>query len=232
MRSAFAVATARRQGLPVSAPLTACLAFVLSFTTAVSAAEVRVQALFKDRAVLEIDGKREVLKVGEASAAGVTLKRADSRSAVLLIDGIEQEVQLGRHIGSRFRGPPDGARVAVYPDQSGMYFTQGNINGTPVEFLVDTGATHVVLNSSEARRIGIDYEKTGQPGQASTASGIVQTFNLKLATVSVGAIRLHDVSASIIVGESPTHVLLGNSFLGQLKLEREGRVLELMKPPP
>jgi aspartyl protease family protein len=113
-----------------------------------------------------------------------------------------------------------------------MYFTQGSINGTPVEFLIDTGATHVVLSASEARRIGIDFEKKGQAGQAETAAGVVQTFNLSLGTVSVGPIRLHDVSASIIVGDSPTHVLLGNSFLGRLKLEREGKVLELRKPPP
>lgn len=198
----------------------------------VEATEIRVQALFKDRAVLEIDGRREVLKVGEISDTGVQLRRADSESAVLVVDGIEQEVQLGRHIGSRFRAPPDGARVAIYPDGSGMYFTQGSINGTPVEFLVDTGATHVVLNSDEARRIGIDFEKLGRPGQASTASGMVPTFNLELSTVSVGPIRLHDVSASIIVGGSPPQVLLGNSFLGQLELKREGQVLELRKPPP
>jgi len=200
--------------------------------TPVQATEIRVQALFKDRAVLEIDGRREVLKVGESTDAGVQLKRADSRSAVLVIDGVEQEVLLGRHIGSRFRPPPDGAKVAIYPDRAGMYFTQGSINGTPVEFLVDTGATHLVLSSDEAQRIGIDFQKQGRPGQASTASGMVQTFNLELATVSVGPIRLHDVSASIIVGASPPQVLLGNSFLGQLELKREGQVLELRKPPP
>jgi len=196
-----------------------------------AATDVRVQALFKDRAVLEVDGKQVVLKAGAKHASGLELKRADSQSAVLLVDGVEQEVRLGNHIGSKFQAP-EGARVALYPDQAGMYFTSGSINGTPVEFLVDTGATHVVLNSTEARRIGIDFEKKGRPGQASTAAGMVSTWNLDLSTVTVGPIRLRDVSASIIVGDSPSQVLLGNSFLGKLKLKREGQVLELQQPPP
>jgi aspartyl protease family protein len=197
-----------------------------------SATDVRVQALFKDRAVLEVDGKQVVLKAGSTHASGLELKRADSQSAVLLMDGQEQEVRIGNHIGSRFSGPPEGAKVALYPDQGGMYFTPGIINGTPVEFLVDTGATHVVLNSNEAKRIGIDFERKGRPGQASTAAGVVSTWNLELGLVSVGPIKLRDVSASIIVGDSPPQVLLGNSFLGKLKLKRDGQVLELQQPPP
>jgi aspartyl protease family protein len=193
----------------------------------VVAADIRVLALFKGRAVVEINGKQETLKLGQPGRSGAVLQAADSQSATVLIDGQEIKLKLGEHIGSSYKPSSDSTLVQVFPDANGMYFTQGTINGQGVEFLVDTGATLVVMNIREAERLGIDYQD-GERAQASTAGGVVDTYNLELPNVAVGNIRLSGVAASVVMGESPPQILLGNSFLSRLEMRRQGQVLELV----
>ena len=92
---------------------------------------------------------------------------------------------------------------------------------------MDTGATSIAMNSQVAARLGIDYKRIGKQGVSQTASGLVRTYNLKLAKVQVGEITMHNVDAGIIEGNFPTETLLGMSFLGQLDMKREGEKLEL-----
>ena len=119
--------------------------------------------------------------------------------------------------------------MQIWPDAYGMYNTIGNINSYPVTFLVDTGATLIAMNKNEARRLGLDYLVIGTPSQASTASGIVNTYHIKLEKVRVGDITLTDVDATVVDGDFPIDVLLGNSFLNRLDMRRDGKMLELMK---
>lgn len=207
------------------------LCSVLTLASAGAAAEgIRVLALFKNRIVVEIDGRQETLKVGQASKSGVVLKRSNSQSAWVEVGGRELELKLGDHIGGTFT-PASGAKVQIFPDPQGMYVTEGSINGVPVSFLVDTGATYVVMNHREAERVGIDYAKEGRRGQAETANGVVDSYELQLERVKVGEIQLYDVLGAVVIGETPSKVLLGNSFLGRLRLKREGQVLEFEKLP-
>jgi aspartyl protease family protein len=60
---------------------------------------------------------------------------------------------------------------------------------------------------------------------------VVATFGVILARVKVGEIELRDVHASVVDGDFPVDVLLGNSFLNRLEMRREGRMLELRTPP-
>ena len=117
--------------------------------------------------------------------------------------------------------------VQIWPDAYGMYSIIGNINSYPVTFLVDTGATLIAMNKNEARRLGLDYLVIGTPSQASTASGVVNTYHIKLKKVRVGDITLTGVDATVIDGNFPTEVLLGNSFLNRLDMRRDGKMLEL-----
>jgi aspartyl protease family protein len=79
---------------------------VLLLPAAVHAVEkVVILGLFTNKEVLEIDGKRRVLSVGQNSPEGVSLLSADSEGALLKIDGEEKRLLLGSHIGSHFTAP-------------------------------------------------------------------------------------------------------------------------------
>ena len=193
----------------------------------VDAQDITIQALFKDKAILVIDGTRRVLKSGETSPEGVKLLSADTQEekAVIEINGKRETLKLGVVVaGFKATGR---SSVTLYPERGGHFFADGNINGVPVRFLVDTGATVVAMNSQVANRLGLDYRKNGRPGVASTAGGLVRTYDLRLNTVQVGDVVLHNVAGSVTEGASPSEILLGMSFLGQLDMKREGDKMEL-----
>lgn len=189
--------------------------------------KVVVVGLFKDRAIVNIDGQQRVLSVGAASPEGVTLISANSREAVLEIDGVRGTYTLGTHIGGRFKERADGKTVTVAPDSNGMYLVDGAINGFQVDFVVDTGATYVAMNENQAKRLGLDYKLDGREAQSSTASGIARIYVVNLANVRVGDIEIRNVAGAVHDGDHPAVILLGNSFLNQLDLAREGALLQL-----
>lgn len=188
-----------------------------------SALDVTVQGLFKGSAVLTINGKQQLLKAGKTSPEGVKLLSATSRLAVLEINGERHEMGISQSIAASFR-EPEKAQVRLQSGRGGHYYAAGQINGRPVDFLVDTGATHIAMNKATAQRLGINY-RAGRESRASTAAGIVPTFIVNLARVTVGGISVDNVTASVHLDGSPTIVLLGNSFLGQLELKQEDGVL-------
>lgn len=191
-----------------------------------AATRITVVGLFKDTAIVLIDGKRRTLRSGETSPEGVTLVSANSTEAVLEIDGERKRYGLGGRIGGRF-AKPEQTTVRIWPTPSRMYLVSGSINAYPVDFVVDTGATLVSLSAREARRLGIDYRVVGRPGRSSTASGIETVYMVNLQRVRVGDIELRDVPAAVHEGDFPSQTLLGMSFLGRLEMHQDGEVLEL-----
>ena len=202
---------------------------VLAPSLSVAVQEITVLGLFKNKAIVNVDGKQRVLTVGEPSPEGIVLVSANSEAAVMEVDGVTGTYGLGNHISGTFDKPAEGPVVQIWRDSYGMYSVIGNINSIPVTFLVDTGATFVAMNKNEAKRLSIDYLVTGTPSQASTASGVVNTYHVKLRTVRVGEIVLNNVDASVVDGNFPAEILLGNSFLNRLHMRREGPMLELKK---
>ncbi|MGH8646217.1 MAG: retropepsin-like aspartic protease family protein [Gammaproteobacteria bacterium] len=192
-----------------------------------AAEKISVLGLFKDKAIINVDGKRRVLASGQTSPEGVTLIAADSRKAVLEIDGRQATYALGTQISTNYAAVIPQATVQIWPDLLGMYLTSGSINNFPVEFLVDTGATLVAMNKVQAKRLGLDYKLTGEQALTTTASGTAKAYYLSLDKVKVGDILLRSVPAAIIDGEFPLKVLLGNSFLNRVQMTRNGQVLEL-----
>jgi clan AA aspartic protease, TIGR02281 family len=192
---------------------------------------ITISGLFKDKAIVSIDGRQRVLVVGKPSPEGVLLISANSKEAVLEIDGIRQTYGLGSHISSSYTGPAPGETVTIAPDSGGMYLVNGSINGFQVPLVVDTGATFVSMNKHEAKRIGLNYKLEGVESTAETASGISKIYLVKLKEVKVGNITLHDVDGAVHDNDFPTVILLGNSFLGKINLSREGRLLLLNNQP-
>ena len=105
--------------------------------------------------------------------------------------------------------------------------TPGQINGRAVQFMVDTGATHVAITMQDADRAGIGY-KNGLPVQMSTANGTVQGFRITLNSVRVADVEMFDVDA-VVVPQAMPFVLLGNSFLTRFQMKRDNALMTLDK---
>jgi len=189
--------------------------------------DIVVVGLFKDQAVVEINNKQRLLKVGMTSPEGVTLVSANSRSAVLEKNGVSETYQLGSHISTNFSPPVAQSVVSIWPT-NGMYMTTGSVNGYSVDFLVDTGASAIALNAATAKRLDLDY-LSGRKVGVKTASGIEVAYNVMLDEVQIGDIKLHNIRAMVLDSEQPERALLGMSFLGELDIHRKDERMDLKK---
>lgn len=123
----------------------------------------------------------------------------------------------------------DGARIEVPSARDGHYHLVVGVNGTPVEFLVDTGASSVVLSDRDARRAGIDVDNLAFTGFANTANGTVRTAEVWVDELALGGASLRNFPVSVNGGQM-SFSLLGMDYLetfdrieisgGQLVLER------------
>ena len=111
----------------------------------------------------------------------------------------------------------------------GHFFSQGSINGRPVRFMVDTGASVVAISQAEAERIGLSY-KAATRGMVNTANGSVPAHSVRLAAVRLGDVQVFDVEA-VVIPSQMDHVLLGNSFLGRFQMRQNNDTLSLEKRP-
>lgn len=193
----------------------------------VAAPHVQVVGLFPGAAVVNVDGQRQLIKVGQSGPAGVSLVSADARGAVLRIDGVERSYDLSREYSAGGYVEPQRQQLSIARGQGGHYWVAGSINGQGVQFMVDTGATSVAMNEAQAKRLGLDYQNRGQAMQVNTAGGTVPAWRMRLDRVKVGTIELLGVEAAIVAGGSPTEVLLGMSFLSRVGWREEQGVLML-----
>lgn len=202
-----------------------CSAALLLVFAAQAAIDVRVKGLFGGSAVLTIDGKQRLLKAGKTSPEGVLLVEADSKGALIEVDGERRYLTLSKRIGATYQ-KSESAEVRIASGYGGHYVTPARINNRPVEVMVDTGATSVAMNINTAKKLGINY-RAGKAATVSTANGTAESFNVMLDNVTVGSVRVNHVSATIIIGDSPTVILLGNSYLSRVKMWRDEGVLVL-----
>jgi aspartyl protease family protein len=188
---------------------------------------VEVVALFKDRAVLRTSAGEQMLRVGETSPEGVTLLAADARSARIRNAHGEQVLALSTRVAGSFAAAAP-ARVAISPDGQGQYRVRGVIDGQPADFLVDTGASVVVMNGNRARQLGLRLEGARR-GTVQTAQGNVDAWFLDLGRVAVAGIESSGVEAAIIDGDFPRDILLGMSFLRDVSIEARDGVMTLTR---
>ena len=187
---------------------------------------IEVEALFTDAAVLQIDGQRKTLKVGQ-SYGGVTLVAAYSRTATLDVNGKQMVVGISRRIGSTYQEPKEQV-VTIQRDAMLQYQTTAHINGRKVQVLVDTGANVVAMSSVHAKSLGIDYSK-GISSKVETASGLINAHVITLRSVSVGGIKVDGVRASVVEGKFPGTILLGMTYLQHVEIQESNGVLSLSR---
>lgn len=190
-------------------------------------AEVALIGTIGDKAaVIAIDGgDPKTVKVGQ-KWRGITIIAVEKDRAIVEIDGKKRVLAQGQHY--RQAGPlSDRQSVTLAADSTGHFISEGSINGIPIRFIVDTGASSIALPGAEARRMGIDYRK-GQRGVSQTANGPVQIYVLTLETVRLGSIELTGVEAIVIEGGLNV-ALLGMSFLNRVEMKQEGRTMTLIR---
>ncbi|HID44192.1 MAG TPA: TIGR02281 family clan AA aspartic protease [Chromatiaceae bacterium] len=119
--------------------------------------------------------------------------------------------------------------VVLERNAQGHYVASGAINGHPVVFLVDTGATDVAVSEALAERLGL---KKHGGAFSHTANGVVAVWQTTLHRVSLGVIEMHNLRATILPDLKPSNqVLLGMSFLKKLELIQRNGVLTLRQLP-
>lgn len=114
--------------------------------------------------------------------------------------------------------------VTLTQNRYGHYHATGSINDAAVEFLLDTGATHIAIPGGLAARLNL---QRGPAGSAQTANGVVTTYATRLARVRLGEIELRDVRAHINPSMDGDEVLLGMSFLRDLEFSQRNGQLTL-----
>lgn len=191
-----------------------------------AASQVQVVGLFPGAAVLNVDGQRKLVRVGQSGPGGVQVVSVDKQGAVLRVDGVERSYPLSREYSTGFAEPVK-KRLSIAKGIGGHYWVAGSINGQSVQFLVDTGATSVALNEGHAKRLGIDYRVSGRPLQVNTASGIARGWQVKLDRVKLGELEVLGVEAVVLEGSSPHEALLGMSYLGRVGWREEQGMLVL-----
>lgn len=129
---------------------------------------VKVISVGSEQTVVEIEGKRQTVRLGGAP------------------------VRVGGGGGS-----PGGSQIALTAVSGGHFVTQGSINGRTVEFMVDTGATSIAMGADEAKRIGLKYEQ-GQRGQVGTANGVTTAYKVTLAKVRIQDVEVYNVDAVVM----------------------------------
>ena len=160
---------------------------------------VKVLSTEGDTAMVEVAGRRQTLRVGDAPVS----------------------------VGGNGGAAMGGDKIVLTAGSGGHFFKQGQINGKSVELMVDTGATSVGIGIEDAKRLGLNYQ-AGQPVRMSTANGMTMGWRIKLASVRVGDVEIFDVDGVVSSGSMP-YVLLGNSFLTRFQMTRTNDQMVLLK---
>lgn len=209
----------RRFGLPLWLGVLAALAADAALA-AEKALEIRYLGLHAEQAKLSVDRRSYRLRPGEVLKDRVRLISATRGEAVVQVDDGVYRLVKGRRRGERLP-----SEISLKRDAYGTFATPGAVNGEPVEFLVDTGATFVTLSSVTAKNLGIKYSRK-RTVKLETASGVEKAYLTRLASVRVGGIARLEVAAVIIKGSKPSQPLLGNSFLQTLVItQKDERML-------
>lgn len=127
------------------------------------------------------------------------------RASELLADAVEGPQPIAVEPGS----------ITLRADRNGHFVTLAQVNGQPVRFLIDSGASTVVLSRGDAEKLDLPLTERDFTQIFSTPGGFVRAAPIRLAEVRIGELRLQDVRAAVSEREMEIS-LLGTSFLDRL----------------
>lgn len=117
---------------------------------------------------------------------------------------------------------PSAARVTnngelvINLSQDGHFYMNLKVNGIAMRFMIDTGASDIVISTQEAQRLGINLKKLLFNKRYQTANGTSWGASVTLSEVEVGNVKFNDVPASVNDADMGVS-LLGMSFLTRFK---------------
>jgi aspartyl protease family protein len=204
-----------------------CLSLLACAAAFAAAEDVALIGVIGDRAaVLALaGGEPKTVKVGQ-TWSGVTVIAVARQEATVEIDGKRRVLTLGQHYRSA-AVVSNRESVTLSADTRGHFFAEAAVNDIPMRFVVDTGASVVVLSAADALRLGIDWRK-GARRTMQTADGPTSGYLVKLDKVRLGGIELHDVDG-VVVEHGAGVGLLGMSFLNRLDMRRDGDTMTLTR---
>jgi aspartyl protease family protein len=193
-----------------------------------AASSVMLTGTIGSRAILIVDGAPpKTVAVGE-TFQGVKLVSLQAEQAVVELEGKRLNLRMDTPVSiGGGGGTGGGSRIVLPADSRGHFMTQGAINGRPVTFMLDTGATSIAMSAADAQRIGLDYSK-GQRVQMNTANGVASGYKLRLQSVRVDDVEVYDIDA-IVSPQPMPFVLLGNSFINRFSMRRDADQMVLEK---
>jgi aspartyl protease family protein len=159
-----------------------------------------------------------IAAIGMLSAvdvAQVMIGRAAAQSPPVLAASSDQAAMLRGAEASDAPAPGSSGDAELTKAADGHFWAQGDVDGTQVRFLVDTGATSVALTGEDAKRLGFDPATLTYDVPVHTANGESRAARIHLASLSVGGARVEDVQAMVVAQGLPAS-LLGMSYLGRL----------------
>jgi aspartyl protease family protein len=124
------------------------------------------------------------------------------------------------------QGSKGETRTVLTRNKYGHYVGTALVNNTPVDFMLDTGATTIAIAAGTAKKLGLTF---GQPVQVNTANGVTLAYQSRVAQLQLGDIVLRDIAASIVPNLADTEILLGMSALKQLEFHQQGNQLTLIQ---
>ena len=146
----------------------------------------------------------------------------------LMFDGLQRDERNPNRSPQLGVTDMGAVEVTLERNRQGHYLMNGRVNDVSVEFILDTGATDVVIPEAVARRAGLAY---GFRSQALTANGVIDIYNTRIAELDLAGIRLRDVRASINPSMDDGMALLGMSALRQVEFLQQGSQLTLRHYP-
>lgn len=221
-------ATLPRRRLQTRVVLVAALAGIACLSPwHLFAREVIVLGVFPDRALVEVDGSREILIAGDQGSDGIRLLSTDTRRATIWLemDGVRIQFAAEPTIGTR--DTPSAKRSArLFLDSRGRYGAPGSINGQAVSFVLDSESPVLLLPQREAERLRISKDAAATV-RIQTESGMVFGHRVLLDRVQLGDLHARSVEGWIVPGNDSRYITLGRSFLERVAWRQENGAIVL-----
>ena len=207
-------------------PLTLLALVTCGTALSAHAQKVSLQGMLGRKALIMVDGSAPKTVAPGETHQGVTVISTAGDEAIIEIKGQRHTLRVGESPASvGGTGLAPGNKIVLTADNGGHFMTQGTINGRSALFMVDTGATAIAFGAAQAQSMGINY-RNGRPIQLGTANGLTPGWVIKLNSVRIGDVEVHEVDA-IVVPQAMPFVLLGNSFLTRFQMRRENSMMVL-----
>ena len=186
-----------------------------------SAPKINYRGMVNDTVWIWVNGRLIKLTPGQTSKNGIKLLSVNLEAIVVLVEGKRYRYKKNNSQGAIL----DNKVTLIRGPDSSSYWAKGRINGKDVTFLIDTGASYVVMNKDQAREFKI--KRGNKKIQVSTATKIETAYQVTLDTVSVGDIELQNIPAIITTHKYPPYPLLGMSFLRHVEINQENEQMTL-----